>query len=55
MAPPLPIHASSVPGRTTAVRITMLRSKAPLTLKNPTLPEYTPRGPGSRLSMISKV
>jgi hypothetical protein len=27
----------------------------PLTLKNPTLPEYTPRAPGSSVSITSMV
>eukprot|EP00976_Prorocentrum_cordatum_P000027 587-Prorocentrum_minimum.AAC.6 len=52
-APPAPMATS--PLWNTAVRMTMLRSKGPLTEKYPMQPEYTPRGRPSSVSMMSIV
>ena len=53
IAPPDPICRPW--GDATSVRMTMLRSAVPLTDRNPSAPEYTPRGPDSSRSMISIV
>ena len=56
MAPPAPIHASSVEGLTAHVRMTTFTSNAPLTEKNPNPPLYGPLGaPLSNASIMSIV
>src|SRR5205814_8638658 len=50
---PPPALKYTRPPRATAVRMAMLVSSAPVTLKYPMAPQYTPRSEGSSSAMIS--